>query len=53
MHANKDEKSQVSLTALSDFIKEELKRDPQEVIPRLFEEGLIAKSPEPGKAVVV
>jgi len=53
LHTHKNEKSQVSLTALSDFIKKELKLDPQKVISKLFDEGLIAKSPEPGKAVAV
>jgi len=51
--ANRDEKSMVSLTALYDFIKSELGLDPQKAVSKLFEEGLIAPSPEAGKAIVV
>lgn len=51
--ASRDEKGQVSLSALAEFIKKELGLDTQKALAKLFEEGLIAESPELGKAVVV
>jgi hypothetical protein len=43
----------VSLKELSNFIKHELKQDPQKVMEQAFKEGILAPSPRPGRAVIV
>jgi len=50
---NRNERSEINLLDLADFIKKELKQNPQRVIKLAFDQAILMPSPKPGKAVVV
>jgi len=49
----RNERGEISLLDLADFIKKELKQQPQRVIKLAFDQAILVPSPKPGKAVVV
>ena len=51
--ANRNERSEINLTDLAQFIKEELHSEPQRVVEEAFKQAILMPSPAPGKAVVV
>jgi hypothetical protein len=53
VRTERDEQSQISLNNLADFIQKELNQDPQAVIQKAFDEGILAPSPKPGMAMVI
>ncbi len=50
---HRNERSEIILEDLVKFVKEEIQQDPQRVIEKAFETGILMKSPELGRAVVV
>lgn len=46
--ANRNERSEVSLIRLEEFIRNELKQDPSRVIDQAFKEEILMPSPKPG-----
>jgi len=51
--ANQDERSEISLLELADFITAELKQDPKRVIKKAYDDGILMPIPNVGKAVVI
>ena len=49
----RNERGEISLLDLADFIKKELKQQPQRVIKLAFDQAILMPSSKPGKAVVV
>jgi hypothetical protein len=50
---HKDERGEVSLFDLADFIEKELGQDPRQATRLAFQQAILMPSPKPGKAVVV
>lgn len=50
---NRDERSEISLLDLTEFIKKDLNGNPQRIIELAKREAILMPSPKPGKAVVV
>lgn len=50
---NRNERSEISLLDLAQFIAQELKQPPQRVIEEAKKQGILTPSPKPGWAVVV
>jgi len=49
----RNERGEISLLDLADYIEKELKQQPQRVIKLAFDQAILMPSPKPGKAVVV
>lgn len=52
-HTNRNERSEIILTDLATFIKEQLHQDPQLVINKALTDAVLMSSPKPGRAVVL
>jgi len=51
--ANRGDRNEIVLETLANFIKDELKENPQRVIQLAFNQAILMSSPKPGTAVVV